>query len=103
LPAPDTDWYVEITTLLILTALSRGFSTTDKGIVQQFGFAIMPPLKFLRACKFASGTINGTLSSSLNNEDLSITIHPLFTASLAYFLDTSEPAQKKAMSIPEFS
>ena len=44
-PAPETDWYVETITRLIVAASCKGFSATTSCAVEQFGLAMM--LRFL--------------------------------------------------------
>ena len=45
LPAPETDWYVETITRLIVAASCKGFSATTSCAVEQFGLAMI--LRFL--------------------------------------------------------
>ena len=69
----------------------------------QFGVDIILELYCVNASGLTSGTTKGTSLSIRNKELLSIQIHPALTASGIYFLLTSLPAQKKAISISYFA
>ena len=55
-------------------------------------------LKLLIASGLTSGTIRGTWSSILKQEELSITIQPFFPAIGPNFLAILDPAEKSAIS-----
>ena len=62
-PAPETDWYVATRTRTRPASSCSGFSTQVSGIVQQFGFAMMPSCSSARRA-FTSGTTSGIPGSS---------------------------------------
>ena len=67
-------------------------------MVEQLGLAIMPLCHFTSS-GFTSGTTNGTCSSILKAELLSIAVTPLDAAIGTNFSLIDPPAAKKAMSI----
>ena len=72
-------------------------------MVEQLGFAMMPPLpNFMPAIAsgLTSGMTRGTPSVMRNALLLSTTVHPTSEAMGAYFLEMEPPAEKRAMSTP---
>ena len=73
MPAPETDWYVETTILLITNKSCNGFNASTNCAVEQLGFAIIFFFILFKASEFTCGTIKGTSGSFLKKLELSIT------------------------------
>ena len=86
---------------MTVAARCSGVTATSAMIVEQFGFATMPPFPAFMprmACGLISGTTSGTPSVMRKADELSTTVAPAADASGANSLEMEPPAENRAMS-----